>query len=247
MAVEFVTSSCCLPELSRAELFEAIRTAGYQRTELFATWTKSKFLDSDDRASIIASGPGVSAVHLPGDVGAAKKIITRAANCGIGQVVVHGTGKPMDAAMWLKPLVVHARSLGVEVVLTNHKGQTIESPEDMQTAINACGADKPGILLEAGQFWATGHDALSAFRRFQKDVRLIHIKDLDGTGRSVAFGSGVCPIAEFLGEIGRSEYGGRIVIEVEMRTTPTAQVVEILQDARMKCAGWLNAQLLIEQ
>jgi sugar phosphate isomerase/epimerase len=240
MAIELVTSSCCLPNLTRAEFFAAAKSCGYSKVELFATWTQSKFSDSDGGASVNQDGVGVSAVHLPGDVKTAQKIISTAAACGIPQVVVHGAGKPADAGTWLKPLVVHARPLGVEVVLTNHKGQSIESPEDVQTALDACGGDRPAVLLEAGQFWAAGDDALAAFKRFEPAVRLIHIKDLDAAGKSVPFGHGCSPLPEFLQYVAGSSYSGRIVIEVEMKTAPAEQLIEILRDARVKCAEWLG-------
>lgn len=243
LELELVTSACCLPDLSRAELFSTAKDCGYASVELFATWTKAKFTEADTAATVRGSGVGASAVHLPGDVELAKRIISSVAACGVSQVVVHGAGAPADADKWLKPLVVHAKILGVGIVLTNHKGQSIESPEHVRAAIAACGADVPGVLFEAGQYWAAGHDAIAEFARFEKDTQLIHIKDLDASGKSVPFGAGRCPLPEFLRAVAESSYRGRIVIEVEMKTTPLPQLAAILTDARQKCQEWLNVNV----
>jgi sugar phosphate isomerase/epimerase len=71
-------------------------------------------------------------------------------------------------------------------------------------------------------------------------VRLIHVKDLDENGKVVPFGTGRCPIAEFLRAVAESSYRGRIVLEVEMKV-PLPQLVTILTDARQKSQEWLGA------
>jgi len=225
--------------LDRKELFTVVKRCGYAKTELFATWGSSKFTPADTPASTSFEGVSVSAVHLPGEVEEAKRIISTAAACGIPQVIVHGAGAPKDANKWLKPLVIHARNLGIGIVLTNHKGQSIDSPDDVRTAVAACGNDKSGVLFEAGQYWASGHDALKLFKEFEKDITLIHVKDLDREGKSVPWGTGWCPLADFFRLVAESSYSGRVVVECEPKES-VENLSRYLTDARNMALDWMK-------
>ncbi|MBI3829051.1 MAG: sugar phosphate isomerase/epimerase [Planctomycetes bacterium] len=235
MPIELATSACCLPELTRGELFAAASRAGYRGVELFCSWTNSKAeLAGEPASRFSGSGVNVSAIHLPGKLDEGLKAVDLAASAGVPQLVAHGNGKPEDAGAWLLPLVREARKRGVQVVVTNHKGQSIETPEHVQSVLEACGDERPFVLLEAGQYWAAGLDASAALRRFRDLVRLVHIKDLDPQGHSVAFGAGVSPWREFLRELARGGYAGRVVVELELKSTPAAEVERLLGEARVK-------------
>jgi sugar phosphate isomerase/epimerase len=239
--IELATSACCLPELSRDELFAAASRAGYRGVELFCSWTGSKVeLDGGSASRFSGNGVNVSAIHLPGKLDEGLKAVELAANAGVPQLVAHGNGKPEDAGAWLKPIVCEARKRGVQVVVTNHKGQSIETPEHVQTVLEACGDERPYVLLEAGQYWASGLDASAALRRFRDLVRLVHIKDLDPQGRSVPFGTGVSPWRDFLRELASGGYDGRVVVELELKTTPTAEVERLLGEASIKLEACLR-------
>lgn len=233
--IELATSACCLPELTREELFSAVSRAGYRGVELFCSWTKSKAEIAGEAASLFSGGGvNVSAIHLPGKLDEGMKAVELAASVGVPQLVAHGNGKPEDAGAWLKPIVREARKRGMQVVVTNHKGQSIETAEHVQTVLEACGDERPFVLLEAGQYWAAGLDASAALHRFRDLVRLVHIKDLDPQGRSVPFGSGVSPWREFIRELASGGYEGRVVVELELKSTPAAEVERLLGEARMK-------------
>jgi len=239
MPIELVTSQCCIGSISRAELFATVRKCGYTHTELFATWGSAKFSEADTPASTNTGGVKVSAVHLPGDVEQAKRIIETAAACGIPQAIVHGAGAPAEATQWLKPLVVHGKKFNVDIVLTNHKGQSIDSPDDVRAAIAACGEDKPGVLFEAGQYWASGHDAIKLFAEFEQEISLIHVKDLNADGKSVQWGTGRCPLADFFRSVAESSYSGRIVVECEPHEPPEV-VAGYLTEARKMALEWMK-------
>lgn len=241
MPIEFATSACCLPDLTRGELFAAASRAGYRSVELFCSWTGSKVeLAGDSESRFSGSGAHVSAIHLPGKLDEAMQAVELAASASVPQLVAHGNGKPEDASAWLKPIVHEARKRGVQVVVTNHKGQSIETADHVQTVLEACGDERPNVLLEAGQYWASGLDAFAALHRFRDLVRLVHIKDLDSQGRSVAFGSGVSPWREFMRELANSGYEGRVVVELELKSTSTAEVERLLGEARVKLEACLR-------
>lgn len=241
MPIELATSACCLPELTRDELLAASGRAGYTHVELFASWTQSKAqLAGEPATAFLGHGVRVSAIHLPGKLDEGMKTVDLAASAGVPQVVAHGNGKPEDAGAWLAPIVRHARTRGVEVVVTNHKGQSIETAGHVATVLEACGDARPFVLLEAGQYWAAGLDAFAAYERFRDQVRLVHIKDLDAQGCSVPFGTGVSPWREFLRELARGGYQGLVVIELELKGTPAAEVERLLADAYRKLDAVLH-------
>ncbi|MCW8129053.1 MAG: sugar phosphate isomerase/epimerase [Planctomycetota bacterium] len=242
MPIQLATSACCLPTLSRDELLEASARAGYTGVELFCTWTSAKAEVAGEPANaFLGHGVRVSALHLPGKVEEGLKAVDLAASAGVPQVVAHGAGKPEDAGTWLAPVVRHARTKGVEVVVTNHKGQSIETAEQVEAVLEACGDARPWVLLEAGQYWAAGLDAFAALERFRDLVRLVHIKDLDEQGRSVPFGTGVSPWREFMRALDAAGYAGRVVVELELKGTPPEEVERLLADARQKLEAVLEA------
>lgn len=242
MPIELVTSACCLPELGRAELFAAAARAGYRGVELFCTWGQARVDVANPAAALFeANGVRVTAIHLPGTVEEGLQAVDIAAAHRVPHVIAHGNGKPEDAGAWLKPVVQHARSRGVQVVLTNHKGQAVETPAHVDAVLQACGDARPYVLLEAGQYWASGLDAAAQLEKFRDLVRLVHIKDLDAQGRSVPFGTGVSPWREFLCELKRGSYDGRIVVELELKSTPAAEVERLLADARRKLTACLES------
>ena len=77
MAIELVTSACCLPKLDRAELFTAAARAGYGGVELFCGWGPSRALPGQDtRATLAGNGVRVTAIHLPADPAQARQAWT---------------------------------------------------------------------------------------------------------------------------------------------------------------------------
>lgn len=240
MPIELVTSACCLPELGRAELFAAASRAGYRGVELFCTWGQAKVDVSNPAAAGFAGdGVRVTAIHLPGTVEAGLQAVDIAATHGVPQVIAHGNGRPEDAGTWLKPIIQHARARSVQVVVTNHKGQAVETPAHVDTVLHACGDTRPCVLLEAGQYWACGLDAAAQLEKFRDLVRLVHIKDLDAQGRSVPFGTGVSPWRAFLRDLKRGGYEGCVVVELELKGTPAAEVERLLADAHRKLTACL--------
>ncbi|MCZ7647746.1 MAG: sugar phosphate isomerase/epimerase [Planctomycetota bacterium] len=243
MPIELTTSACCLPKLTRGELFKAAHEAGYRWVELF-TGNASKYDPAGEPADAFsAHGVGVSALHLPGDLAKAKQAVDLAAKLGVPQAIAHGAGAPAEAGRWLAPTVAYAKACGVEVVVTNHKGQSIESPEDVAAVLKACGPDAPQVLLEAGHYWAAGLDASEALKRFRDRVRLVHVKDLDAHGRSVPYGTGAAPLDAFIQDLAASGYQGRLCVELEMRELHTAEIVKHLSDARFVVAAGLGVAM----
>ena len=241
LPIELVTSACCLPELDRAQLYAAAARAGYSGVELFCGWGPSRALPGEDTpATLTGRGVRVTAIHLPADPGQARQAIGLAATAGVPQVIAHAHAPAADAGTWLRPLVQEARAKGVDLVVTNHKGQGIESPDDMALALERCGSDAPGVLIEAGHYWLAGHDARAAFLRFRECVRLVHIKDLDPQGNSVPYGTGVSPLAEFLSELAQAGYAGRVVAELELKGATSAETEGHLAAGLPKIAAWLG-------
>lgn len=242
MSIQLVTSACCLPTLPREDLFAATARAGYAGVELFCSWTSAKAdIAGEPASAFLGHGVRVTALHLPGKVEEGLKAVDLAASAHVPQVVAHGAGTPEDAGTWLAPVVRHAKTKGVEVVVTNHKGQSIETSAHVDAVLKACGGDQPWVLLEAGQYWAAGQDAFAALEHFHGRVKLVHIKDLDAQGRSVPFGTGVTPWREFMRALDASGYAGRVVVELELKNLPPAEIEPLLADARMKLEAVLEA------
>jgi len=239
MSIDLATSACCFHTLDRTQLLDSAASAGFSSVELFCDWPPSGVKLDPEIPEDFSHTFSVSALHLPNNRQQALAAIDFAARSRIPCVIAHGAGTPRDAAEWLKPLVYHAATRGVEIVLTNHKGQSIESPDDVQMSLDACGQNAPFVLLEAGHYWAAGHDPVAAFSRFQQRVRLIHIKDLDAGGRSAPFGSGVSPLDDFIGAVVRAGYCGRIVLELEIANTDPAKVTQYLSEGRAKIAAMI--------
>lgn len=240
MSIELTTSACCLQKLTRDELFQAAAQAGYTHVELFPGMTSKYDPAGEPAEAFRGHGVGVSAFHLPPDLPRAAQAVRLASRVGVPQLIAHGGGAPHEADRWLAPTVALARELGVEVVVTNHKGQSIETAEHIAAVLKACGPDAPGVLLEAGQFWAAGLDAAEALELFRPLVKLVHIKDLDAQGKSVPFGTGVSPLDAFLQDLASHGYAGRICVELEMKELPTAEVVRHLDAARFVLATGLG-------
>jgi sugar phosphate isomerase/epimerase len=254
-----VSSPCCLPALSGAELFPLYRELGFAKYEAFSEWAAARHDPAGnagaDRASLADFGLRATSFHLPAirdDAGADAALAAAryAADLGAKIVLFKAAERPLFARHG-KRLLDAAEELGLTVVLQNHAGSAITTLADYEEVFSSLGHDpRLRAVLEVGHFqrvkipWRDGWDFLEVghFQRvkipwrdgwdFLGDrVALIHLNEIRA-GQSVLFGTGEVDMAGLLREIKLRRYEGDIVVELELAdnwTNPAATLEGLRQ------------------
>ncbi|MDR2379192.1 MAG: TIM barrel protein [Bifidobacteriaceae bacterium] len=86
----------------------------------------------------------------------------------------------------------------------------VEAAAVVDRAMAPGGADNIGVLLDLYHLAANGDDVAAAIARFGATAAHVQVADLPGRGWP---GSGKLPLAAWLGQLGRTGYGGYVALE----------------------------------
>lgn len=101
-----------------------------------------------------------------------------------------------------------AEKHGIRVAIHNHR----EGPEDFAKATAL--SKNIWINLDAGHFFAMGHDPLAYLRQHHARITNLHVKDrMANAGREMPFGEGQTPLAELLRLVRDQRYDIPVCIE----------------------------------
>jgi sugar phosphate isomerase/epimerase len=128
-------------------------------------------------------------------------------------------GRPIEflAAALERPLQI-ARDCGVALALENHADLTLS---ELETLVALVADPTLGICLDTANALRVGDGPLDATLRLLPHLRILHLKDVDDLAfdrsvgpRSVAYGTGIVPVAEILAVLADGEFEGHVMVEL---------------------------------
>ncbi|HAA76533.1 TPA: hypothetical protein DCE37_15575 [Candidatus Latescibacteria bacterium] len=233
MNLTFSTTVC--PQALLPEATEFARKAGFNRIELFRTWTESSPVHPDwsvpmvrdqlDEAGLILTG-----LNIRNITGRKADSDERNLNYNVRQVTwdlhlaralrlqVANTkgGKRTDEA--LEDLIegvngILERVEDISLNLGNHHGNRLQTLEDFQAVLPNVD-ERARVLIDTGHLLTSGEDVMAFAEGIADRVGLVHLRDQKGE-TPVAFGEGDLPIKELLDLLKGAGYDGELVIEME--------------------------------
>ena len=136
-----------------------------------------------------------------------------------------------------------ARDRGVRLALENHADLTVPELELLVSLV-----DDPvlGICLDTANALRVGDDPLDATVRLLPQLRMVHLKDVEGLAfepsvgpRSVAYGTGVVAVREILATLVRAGFDGHVMVELGYLGPGDVDEEELLEVS----LGWLAEAL----
>lgn len=233
MNLTFSTTAC--PDALLPEATDFAKKAGFDRIELFRTWTQSSPVHPDwsvpmvrdhlDEAGITLTGLNVRNVtgrkadsdernlnynvrQITWDLHLARALRLRVAN-------IKG-GARTDEAM--EDLIEGVNTLlervdDVTLNLGNHAGNRLETLEDFQAVLPNVD-ERAQVLIDTGHLLTAGVDVVSFAEGVADRVRLVHLRDQKAE-KPVPFGEGDLPFEELFAILKGANYDGELVIEME--------------------------------
>jgi sugar phosphate isomerase/epimerase len=108
-----------------------------------------------------------------------------------------------------------------------------ESVEDVLHGLS--GRSKTiGATLDVGQMAACGHDPVDAVRRLAAHLKVVHLKDVAGTGaeHNVLLGTGVANIPGVMSELKKIGFSGLVAVEYEKDSDSNEDMRKQIEYAR---------------
>lgn len=218
-------STCSNPELTLEEALSAYGKLGFNKIEVFTSWTKSA-VDIKERPQTYLNlarkyGFQFSSIHLPpfgDDSGESLEQVIQtcqfASDLGCRVVIVHAHSKENYIAGG-KKLLDAVNDLPIIPVITNHAGTAISTLEDYQEVTKGINDPRMKYLLEIGHFHSEGVSWSEGYNLLAGGIELVHIKDQIGP-QSVPFGKGEIDLSGLFAQLAKDKYDGDIVIEMEV-------------------------------
>jgi sugar phosphate isomerase/epimerase len=149
-------------------------------------------------------------------------------------------GRPIEflAEALERPLQI-ARRCGIGLALENHADLTLSELEALVAL-----ADDPtlGICFDTANALRVGDSPLGAAVRLLPQLRMLHLKDVDGLAfdgpvgpRSVAYGTGIVPVGEILATLARADFDGHVMVELGYLGPGDVDEEALVEE----CFGWL--------
>src|SRR5437588_210432 len=220
------------------------RTLGRFGLACVSGWYSARLLERDAAAELASLRP-----HLDLLKAVASPVLVFAEVSG----AVHGdfrsplSARPLlKASQWrefgrrLTRLAAWTAAEGVRLAYHHHMGTVVQSQEDIDTLMDATGADV-GLLLDTGHAAFAGADPVALARRYAPRIAHVHAKDLR---------AGVCERAlcrvRSLRSAGRTGTGARLV---RPRTVPGAPLRARVSERRRPRfrRDWRTAQSIRRQ
>jgi sugar phosphate isomerase/epimerase len=225
-----VSSPCCLPQLDLDTLLGLYSGLGFGNIELFTASPWPSAIDplgdgeaqAALRTRVERQGMRVTSMHLPPVADDRGESVRRAATAarfarGLGADVVLFKAPTRDLYVEAAgPYLEATADVGITPVLQNHAGAAISTLDDFRTVLAGIADPRMRTLLEVGHFARVGIDWRDAYDVLGDSVALVHVNDIDASGRSVPFGTGTVDFEGLLRHLDDVGYTGNIVVELEI-------------------------------
>ena len=236
MNLVFSPTHC--PNAQLPEATDLARRAGFDRIELFRTWTQSSPVhpnwsvrmvrDQLDDAALQLTSLNIRNVtgrkadsderNLPYNLRQIEWDIHLARALRIKTANIKG-GQRTDEA--LNDLIEGVNTLLERVPdftlnLGNHRGNRLEGIEDYK-AVMPNVDERARVLVDTGHLLSAGLDVLTFVETFAERIGLVHLRDQKGE-TPVPFGQGDLPFEDVLRVLVDVGYDGHLVVELEHAT-----------------------------
>ena len=236
MQLSFSTTAC-----PKAELPEALKIcnhAGFDKIELFRTWTESSPVHDDTSVPMVrerldAAGVTLTGLNIRNITGRKSDSDERNLGYNLRQVTwdMHLAralrlksantkgGTRTDEA--LEDLIegVNTALDRIEdftLNLGNHAGNRLQGLEDYQAVMPNVN-ERAKVLIDTGHLLTAGEEILPFAEAFADRIGLVHLRDQKGD-TPVPFGEGDLPFEDLIKILKNAGYDGTLVIELEKVT-----------------------------
>jgi sugar phosphate isomerase/epimerase len=233
MNLTFSTTAC--PEALLPDATKFAKKAGFNRIELFRTWTESSPVHPDWSVPMVRdhldeAGLTLTGLNIRNITGRKADSDERNQGYNLRQVtwdthlaralhlntVNTKGGARTDEAM--EDLIAGVTSLlerveDVSVNLGNHAGNRLETLADFQAVLPNVD-ERAKVLIDTGHLLTSREDVMGFAEGVIDRVGLVHLRDQKGD-TPVAFGQGDLPLKELISLLKDSGYTGELVIEME--------------------------------
>lgn len=227
LSSRLVASPACMPRVGLEQLLDIYAELGFQKIEVFGEWAASTVApamdDLDAARSLLAqSRLQVSSYHLPvlieddaASFDAVRDAAHLAAELGAGIVIFKAASLELYREYAVR-LLDSISDTDLTVVIQNHQGEPIATPQDVRQVFADVDDERLGGLVDVGHLvrvgasWADGLDTVG------DRLRLVHVNDIDRSGRSVPFGGGEVDFVALFARLDRMDYAGNVVVELEL-------------------------------
>ncbi len=233
MDLTFSTTVC--PKSLLPETTEFAKKAGFDRIELFRTWTESSPVHPDWSVPMVRdhldeSGVTLSGLNIRNITGRKADTDERNLNYNLRQVSwdIHLAralrldsantkgGARTDEAM--EDLIEGVNSIldrieDITLNLGNHHGNRLQGLDDFKALLPNVG-ERAKVLIDTGHLLTADEDVMRFTEGVIDRVGRVHLRDQKGD-RPVAFGEGDLPLKEMIQLLKDAGYDGTLVIEME--------------------------------
>jgi sugar phosphate isomerase/epimerase len=236
MNLSFSTTAC--PKAELPEALEICKAAGFDKIELFRTWTESSPVHDNTSVPMVRDRLNQAGVTLTGlnirnitgrkadsderdlgynlrqitwDIHLARALHLTSANTKGGQRTEEALADLIEGVN-----TTLERMENFTLNLGNHAGNRLQGLEDYQ-AVMPHVHERAKILLDTGHLLTAGEDILRFAETFADRIGLVHLRDQKGD-TPVPFGEGDLPFEELIQILKGVGYDGTLVIELEKIT-----------------------------
>lgn len=236
MQLSFSTTVC--PKLLLPDALEIATNAGFNRIELFRTWTESSPVHADTsvrtvRERLENAGVTLTGLNIRNITGQKADSNERDLRYNMRQVEwdmhlsralnlnsanLKGGARTDEATEDLIEGInnVLERVPDFTLNLGNHKGNRLENIDDYKTILPQV-PDMAKVLMDTGHLLSADVDILTFAETFADRIGLVHLRDQKGE-TPVPFGEGDLPFADVIKILKDAGYEGELVIELEKVT-----------------------------
>ena len=236
MQLTFSTTVC--PDLLLPDALNVATEAGFDRIELFRTWSESSPVHADTSVRMVRERLDDAGVTLTGlnirnitgrntakderdlgynmrqvewDIHLSRALRLQCAN-------LKGGDRTDEAREDFIKGINHVLGRVSDFTLNigNHKGNLFENIEDYQGILPEL-PDRVKVLMDTGHLLSAGVDVRAFAEAFAERIGLVHLRDQKGE-TPVPFGEGDLPFEDVIGILKGAGYDGELVIELEKVT-----------------------------
>ena len=226
------------PKALLPEALSFARQAGFDRIELFRTWTASSPVHPDSSVRMVRdtvrehdvtlSGLNIRNLtgrkadsderNLPYNLRQLEWDIHLARALGLSSVNIKGGARTSEA---MEDLIEGCNRLvdsvpDITLNLGNHVGNRLETLDDLLEVISNLDG-KVNVLLDTGHFLSAGQNVIAIAEKFANRIGVVHLRD-QKADQPVPFGEGDLPYGSLFDVLNGAGYTGDLVIEMEAVT-----------------------------
>lgn len=114
-------------------------------------------------------------------------------------------------------------AIGIETIYHNHMNQLGETPEEVDTIMQATSPENLTLLLDVAHYHQGGGDSAQAIRKYGKSIKALHIKDVESpvpgkdakSYRFVELGRGNVDLPAVFAALEEINYDGWAIVELD--------------------------------